>query len=313
MDDESRGAGSADSGGTDGTEAQETRSAGLREPRPPDAHKTPREPHDAHQADTDANRTGTDANDPDSAHTRAPDSTERRSARHADPRTTHPSGPSSPHDPDTRQARWEARMEVPLALASLGFLSAYALRVLAHLQTTALDLCLAVTLAAWALFAVDYAVRWRLSGQRLRFVRTHVLDTVVLILPLLRPLRVVKMYETVQRRHGRPRLALHARVIAYAGLAALLLGFTGALAVYQQEHDAPGASIRTFGDSVWWTCATLATVGYGDVVPVTPLGRLIAVGVMAIGLALLGAVTGTFASWLLQVFAREDDERPPGS
>jgi voltage-gated potassium channel len=34
---------------------------------------------------------------------------------------------------------------------------------------------------------------------------------------------------------------------------------------------------------------------------------------MAIGLALLGAVTGTFASWLLQVFAREDDERPPGS
>jgi voltage-gated potassium channel len=313
VDDESRGADSADTGGTDGTEAQEARSADLREPGPPDAHKAAREPHDAYRAGTDAHRTGSDAHDPDSAHTRAPDTTERRTARLADPRTTHPSGPSSPHDPDTPQARWEARMEVPLALASLGFLSAYALRVLAHLQTTALDLCLAVTLAAWALFAVDYAVRWRLSGQRLRFVRTHVLDTVVLILPLLRPLRVVKMYETVQRRHGRPRLALHARVIAYAGLAALLLGFTGALAVYQQEHDAPGASIRTFGDAVWWTCATLATVGYGDVVPVTPLGRLIAIGVMAIGLALLGAVTGTFASWLLQVFAREDDERPPGS
>lgn len=168
-------------------------------------------------------------------------------------------------------------------------------------------------LAAWALFAVDYAVRWRLSGQRLRFVRTHVLDTLVLLLPLLRPLRVVKLYEAVQRRRGRPRLALHARVIVYAGLAALLLGFTGALAVYQQEHHAPDATMRTFGDAVWWTCATLATVGYGDVVPVTPLGRLIAVGVMAIGLALLGAVTGAFASWLLQVFAREDDEGPPGN
>ncbi|MGW0422698.1 potassium channel family protein [Streptomyces sp. NPDC003015] len=203
---------------------------------------------------------------------------------------------------------------MPLAVASLAFLAAYALQVLAgSLPDAALDLCLAVTLAAWALFAVDYAVRWRLSGQRLGFVRTHVLDTVVLLLPLLRPLRVVKMYEAVQRRHGRPRLALHARVIVYAGMAALLLGFTGALAVYQQEQHAPGATIRTFGDAVWWTCATLATVGYGDVVPVTPLGRLIAVGVMAIGLALLGAVTGTFASWLLQVFAREDDERPPGS
>jgi voltage-gated potassium channel len=68
-----------------------------------------------------------------------------------------------------------------------------------------------------------------------------------------------------------------------------------------------------FGDAVWWTFATLTTVGYGDVTPVTPLGRLIAVGVMMIGMALLAAVTGTFASWLLQAFARGDDERPPGS
>ena len=144
-------------------------------------------------------------------------------------------------------------------------------------------------------------------------MRRHLLDTVVLVLPLLRPLRIVKVYEAVQRRHGKPRLALHARVIAYSGLATVLLGFAGALAVYQQERGAPGASMKTFGDAVWWTCATLTTVGYGDITPVTPMGRLIAVGMMAIGLALLGAVTGTFASWLLQSFSREDDERPPGS
>ncbi|MFJ5309070.1 ion channel [Streptomyces sp. NPDC088350] len=217
-------------------------------------------------------------------------------------------------DDDSRRARWERRTEVPLAVASMVYLAAYAVSILAHgLSGDGQDLCLAVLFAAWALFAVDYAVRWWLSGQRLRFVRTHLLDTLVLVLPLLRPLRVVKVYETVQRRHGRPRLALHARVIVYAGLSTVLLGFAGALSVYQEEHTAPGATIRTFGDAVWWTCATFATVGYGDVAPITPLGRLIAVGMMAIGLALLGAVTGTFASWLLQVFAREDDGRPPGS
>ncbi|MFJ6898692.1 potassium channel family protein [Streptomyces hokutonensis] len=216
-------------------------------------------------------------------------------------------------DDDSRRAQWERRTEVPLAVASMVYLAAYAVRILAHgLPSDWQDLCLAVLFAAWALFAVDYAVRWRLSGQRLRFVRTHWLDTLVLLLPLLRPLRVVKVYEAVQRRHGKPRLALHARVIVYAGLSTTLLGFAGALSVYQAEHTAPGATIKTFGDSVWWICATFATVGYGDVTPVTPLGRLIAVGMMAIGLALLGAVTGTFASWLLQVFAREDDERPPG-
>ena len=218
-------------------------------------------------------------------------------------------------DDDSRKAHWEDRTEIPLAMASLVYLAAYAIRVLApHLPDFWQDLCLAVLLAAWALFAVDYVVLRRLSGQRWpRFVRTHFLDTVVLILPLLRPLRIVKVYEAVQRRHGRPRLALHARVMAYSGLATVLLGFAGSLAVYQQERGAPGTTMRTFGDAVWWACATLTTVGYGDVTPVTPTGRLIAVGMMVIGLALLGAVTGTFASWLLQVFAREDDARPSGS
>ncbi|MFH8491457.1 potassium channel family protein [Streptomyces longisporoflavus] len=213
---------------------------------------------------------------------------------------------------ESRQARWESRTEALLAVASLLYLTSYAVQVLASgLPRAWRDVCLAVLCAAWALFAVDYAVRWRLSGQGLRFVRGHWLDTVVLVLPLLRPLRVVHVYEAVQRRHGRPRLTLHARVVTYAGLSALLLGFTGALAVYQHEHAAQGATIRTFGDAVWWTAATLSTVGYGDVAPVTPVGRLVAVGVMLGGLALLGAVTGSFSSWLLQVFAREDEKRPP--
>ncbi|WP_369167972.1 potassium channel family protein [Streptomyces sp. R28] len=217
-------------------------------------------------------------------------------------------------DDDSRTARWRRHTEIALFVASQIFLASYAVRVLGHghLSEAERDLCLTLMFAAWAVFGVDYAVCWRLSGQRLGFVRTHLLDTVVLVLPLLRPLRVVRVYEAIQRRHGRPRLSLYARVIVYAGLSTLLLGFTGALAVYEQERGAPGAIMRSFGDAVWWTCSTLATVGYGDITPVTSRGRLVAVGIMAVGLGLLGAVTGTFASWLLQVFSHEDDERPPG-
>ncbi|MBG0856704.1 ion transporter [Streptomyces spinoverrucosus] len=216
-------------------------------------------------------------------------------------------------DDDSLQARWERHTELPLTLASLLFLAAYAVRVLGHpLPAVWSDLCLVVLLAAWAFFAVDYAVRWRLSGRGPSFVPTHWLDTVVLVFPLLRPLRIVKLYEAVRRRAGQARLTLHARVIFYAGMSSVLLGFTGALSVYHHERGAPGATMRTFGDAVWWTCSTLATVGYGDIAPVTPMGRLIAVGVMVCGLALLGAVTGSFASWLVQVFSQEEDERPPG-
>ncbi|MET9437960.1 potassium channel family protein [Streptomyces sp. NPDC006551] len=218
------------------------------------------------------------------------------------------------NDRPRKQERWERRAELPLAVASVAFLAGYTVRILARgLPPGGRGLCLAVIFAAWAVFAVDYAVRLRLSGLGpLRFVRVHPLDTVVLMLPLLRPLRMVRLYERVQRRHDKPRLTLYARVMVYAGLTVALLGFAGALTVYDHEYGAPGATVRTFGDAVWWTCATLATVGYGDVAPVTPVGRMTAVGLMACGLALLGAVTGSFSSWLIQTFAREDEKRPPG-
>jgi voltage-gated potassium channel len=219
-------------------------------------------------------------------------------------------------DTEDRTARWERRMGLPLAVASLLFLVSYGVRVLGEgLPGPVRDLCLAVTYGSWTLFIIDYAVRWRLSGEGLGFVHRHWLDSLVVLLPLLRPVRIVRFYEGVEvRRQGKPRLPLQARVMMYAGLSSTLLGVTAALSVYHVEHTASGATIRTFGDSLWWAAATLSTVGYGDAVPVTPQGRLIAVALMACGLALLGAVTGSFSSWLMQRFARdgEDAGRPPG-
>jgi voltage-gated potassium channel len=233
---------------------------------------------------------------------------------HRDPATGREtgSGAGSGERPGSPLSRWRNRSEIPLLAASLLFLGAYAALVLATgLPDAWHTLLIAAIALTWAVFATDYTVRQRLSGRRFgpRYVRDHLLDTVVLLLPLLRPLRMVHVYEAVQRRYARPRLSLYGRVIAYAGITSLLLGFAGALAVYQQEHGAPGATIRTFGDAVWWTCSTLTTVGYGDLAPVTPLGRTIAAGLMTCGLALLGAVTGSFSSWLIESFTRED-ERP---
>jgi voltage-gated potassium channel len=214
---------------------------------------------------------------------------------------------------ESRLSQWHRQTEVPLFVASALFLAAYAVPILDEdLPQGWRNLLLAVTYGTWSLFFVDYAVRWRLSGEGPSFVRRHPVDAVVVLLPLLRPLRVVKIYESVQHRHAQPRLSLHARVISYAGMSAVLLGFAGALTVYAEERNAPGATITTFGDSVWWTCSTLTTVGYGDVTPVTPMGRTVATFMMAGGLALLGAVTGSFSSWLIQSFRVDQDPGPPG-
>ncbi|MFI1827740.1 potassium channel family protein [Streptomyces sp. NPDC020412] len=223
-----------------------------------------------------------------------------------------PSPESTPAE--SRMWRWRQRTEIPLFVASGVFLGCYAVRILDDdLPQGWNDVLLLVTYATWALFVVDYAVRWRISDEGLSFVRGHLMDAVVVLLPLLRPLRFVKLYESVQHRRQHARLSLYARVISYAGMSAVLLGFAGALTVYAEERGAPGATIKTFGDSVWWTCSTLTTVGYGDVTPVTFKGRAVAVFMMAGGLALLGAVTGSFSSWLIQTFTLDEDKRPPGS
>ncbi len=58
--------------------------------------------------------------------------------------------------------------------------------------------------------------------------------------------------------------------------------------------------IRHFGDALWWAITTVTTVGYGDVTPVTPEGRLVAVVLMLAGIGVIGVFTATVASLLFE-------------
>ncbi|MGW9045190.1 potassium channel family protein [Streptomyces lydicus] len=211
-------------------------------------------------------------------------------------------------DRQQRLRRWERAAEPYLFVASLLFLTSYAVRVLVpDLSPGWHAFWRIVTLSSWGLFIVEYLSRLLLSDDRRHFVRTRWLDLIVTALPLLRPLRIVDLHERMQRRRDHPRLALETRVMTYAGMTSLLLGFAAALAVYHDERTAPYASIRTFGDAVWWAASTLTTTGYGDATPVTGRGRLVGVGLMFVGVALVGAVVGSFSSWLLRRFRQEGE------
>ncbi len=80
---------------------------------------------------------------------------------------------------------------------------------------------------------------------------------------------------------------------------AALLVFIGAVAVLDAERAAPTANIRAFPDALWWAATTVTTVGYGDRYPVTGLGRLVAVGLMLVGISLLGLITASVAAWFV--------------
>lgn len=211
-------------------------------------------------------------------------------------------------DREQRRRRWERVSEPYLFAGSALFLTSYAVRVLVPGLSPGWEtFWTLVTVVTWGLFIADYLARLLLSDDRRQFVRTRWLDLIVTALPLLRPLRVVEMHDRMQRRRDHPRLALEARVMAYAGLTSLLLGFAASLAVYHDERHAPGATVRTFGDAVWWACSTLTTTGYGDVTPVTARGRVTGTVLMFVGVALVGAVVGSFSSWLLRRFRREGE------
>jgi len=76
----------------------------------------------------------------------------------------------------------------------------------------------------------------------------------------------------------------------------LMVLFLASVAVYFLERDVQPATFGNVPAALWWAIATLTTVGYGDVVPITPLGRLVAALVMICGLGVFGLWTGILAT-----------------
>jgi hypothetical protein len=81
--------------------------------------------------------------------------------------------------------------------------------------------------------------------------------------------------------------------------------FCAALAVLDAERSNPDANITNFGNGIWWAVTTPTTICYGDHYRTTAIGRLVAFGLMIGGIALLGTVTATLASWLVETAAAE--------
>lgn len=194
-----------------------------------------------------------------------------------------------------------------MAGAAIAFLSAYAWSVLQ--QPTGdirvlTDMIMGVT---WAMFAIDYVVRFSLAERRMHWFFRHLHELILVVLPMLRPLqflRLVMLVGVFQRTVGG---ALRGKVVAFATGSTVLMILVSSLAMLDAERGKPGASITSFPDALWWAVATVTTVGYGDYAPVTNIGRLIALGLMMAGIALLGVVTATLASWLLQRVAEQDE------
>lgn len=210
---------------------------------------------------------------------------------------------------ETHRKRWERAAEWPLTVSALLFLLAYAWPILdPDLEQPWPAVFSVITWTAWAVFAVDYLVRLFLAERRGVFVRTHLFDLAVIVLPLLRPLRLLRLVTLLNVLNRHVGGSLRGRVAIYIGGATALVLFVASLAALDAERGRAGSNIETFGDALWWSFATVTTVGYGDRFPVTTTGRLVAVVLMLAGIALLGVVTASLASWLIEQVQEVEDE-----
>jgi voltage-gated potassium channel len=162
-----------------------------------------------------------------------------------------------------------------------------------------------IDVAFWLAFAVDYFAKLYLAVDRWRYVRTHVLDLVIVAIPVLRPLRALRLLRLTRIAallgvtHRRAERSLHVRVISYVLVTVTVLLLIAAFAMTDAERDAQNGNIKGFPDGLWWAISTVTTVGYGDRYPTTGAGRLVAGGLMIVGIALIGVITATIAAWFV--------------
>ena len=202
--------------------------------------------------------------------------------------------------------KWESATEWPLTALSLLFLVIYAWQILSEptgIWNRAAEFSMN---ALWVVFGVDYVVSLLLAERKWEWFKHHVFDLLVVLLPMVRPLRVLRVLTALNALHRTSGMALRGRITMYVGASVTLIVFIGSLAVLDAERSAPGASIKTFGQALWWTFVTITTVGYGDYAPVTSTGRVIAFVLMLGGIALIGVVTATLASWIVDEVSAEE-------
>ncbi len=173
------------------------------------------------------------------------------------------------------------------------------------------------------IFTVEYLYRIYAAKRRLKFIFSfYGLIDLIAILPfylafavdlqslrivrLLRVLRVLKLarYNRAFNRFVEALIMSKEELVIFT-LASIFMLYLAAVGIYHFEHAAQPDVFRSIFDCMWWAVATLTTVGYGDIYPITVGGRVFTFLVLMLGLGMIAVPTGIVASSLAAVKKRE--------
>ncbi len=148
----------------------------------------------------------------------------------------------------------------------------------------------------WALFAVDLIVKLAIAPHRGNYMRRHWLEVLVVVVPFFRPLRIIRIFVYGSRAWVGMRRLVNVDFLLVYGIGLVIIAAT----VVASVEGGVGATINSFADSLWWAVVTITTVGYGDMVPITLVGKAVAVILMLGGIAFFSGITANLASFLIK-------------
>lgn len=88
----------------------------------------------------------------------------------------------------------------------------------------------------------------------------------------------------------------------------IMVGFS-AILMYYIERDAQPDVFRNVGDGIWWSVVAFTTTGYGDIYPITPLGKLLGILISMIGIAMIALPTGIVGSAFMNIMQQRNKEK----
>jgi len=166
-------------------------------------------------------------------------------------------------------------------------------------------------------FLTEFAISFHRAPSKLAFMKWGWIDLLSSIPVwdalrwgrLVRVVRIVRLLRAF--RSTKSLLAFLYRdrargTLATAALTVLLVMIFACIAVLLFEDDA-ASTIKTPFDAIWWALSTVTTVGYGDKVPVTMEGKLVAIVLMLLGIGLFGVLTGLFARLLVEPDSKREE------